>query len=430
MISVLTFNSILYIFLLYKYWKSTNFSLPFILMGFYSFVAIMGIIVFQTGIYQTVMTINVTSVSLIPYILCFFCVAVLIYPLRKVYYNNIRFEDIPYNRTTNFFINMWIINTIIYFFLKIYEWSIVSVLGFGEIYYTASVEGSLSELLYRGNMFLYKFNNFNVNLSYSFTPFVFSYVLYGLIKHKIIKRRAYFIIGLVCIINIISALAKGSRGHLFFTFWSLLFYITIFFNQFNKMMRKKIIVGTLLLLFVLLLYSALISVSRITNSTTAVETPLTSVLRYFGEAFPNLSNLFWEQVKHHPDGTRLFPYLFGDKYSAISVQDGYSYWQSYTGVPVLCFKTIYGDLYIEFGVIIPLFIIGTLSLVFKTFIGNRKISFWKISFIYWYFDLVLQGVFGFNKAGNSNLIVFIAIFLVSFIVKIYTSKQKRHIGRI
>lgn len=89
----------------------------------------------------------------------------------------------------------------------------------------------------------------------------------------------------------------------------------------------------------------------------------------------------------------------------------------------MIFKTIFGDLYIEFGVTIALIIIFVIALIFYLFIGRGKIHFWKIALTYWYFDLIIQGVFGFNKDGWTNVIVLIAILIVSFIVKVYTQKK-------
>jgi len=48
-----------------------------------------------------------------------------------------------------------------------------------------------------------------------------------------------------------------------------------------------------------------------------------------------------------------------------------------------------------------------------------------MALVYWYFDLILQGVFGFNKGGQGNLVVFMAVLIFSFIVKIYTSNRSR-----
>lgn len=206
-------------------------------------------------------------------------------------------------------------------------------------------------------------------------------------------------------------------------FWGIAFYFIIFYPHFDRRLKHKSVFVILCLIGIIMVYSIVISFARLEDTST--ETPFYSVIRYFGEAFPNLGNLFWGEVTRHPYGTRLFPYLFGLTYIEESVQDGYAFWQMFTGVPVLNFKTIYGDLYIEFGEFLPLVIVTFISLLFSLFLGKRKISFWKMALVYWYFDLILQGVFGFNKGGQGNLVVFMAVLIFSFIVKIYTSNRSR-----
>lgn len=421
---VLTINMFLYLLMTYRYGKISKISLTYTLSLYYFIIAILGIFIIETGIYENVFFIKSNkSFSILPYFLCFYCLAVLICPLRRISFENISFNEIPYNKTTSFFINVWIVDMCFYLLLKLFQAISASNLGYDEMYRMSAVDGEASKMLYGGNWLLFKFNNFNVNLSHSFSPFVMCYSFYGLITNKLRVKRAFMIIGLIFFSQMFAALAYGSRGNLFFTFWGVAFYYIIFYKKLNNRLKRKTNIIFISLFALILSYSIIISFARLGDSSS--ETPINSIIRYFGEAFPNLGNLFWNEVRLHPYGSRLFPYLFGLTYSAESVQDGYAFWQTFTGVPVLNFKTIYGDLYIEFGTYLPLIIITVISLLFYFFIGKRKIAFWKMALIYWYFDLVLQGVFGFNKDGQSNLIVFIAILIVSFIIKVYTTNKNK-----
>ena len=420
--SILTINLLLYVVMAYLYGRQSKMSFSFILSSYYVIIAALGLFIVQNGIYENVYFLRKNQMfSIIPYICCLICLAILICPFKNLSYTRIRFEEIPYNKSTEFIINIWIVNILLYLLLKFSQAIIASALGYDTIYTLTAVDGEGSSFFYGNNLLLQKFNNFNVNLYHSFTPFVMCYALYGRVTHKLSSQRVYFIILLIFIVQVLSALANGSRGNLFFTIWSFVFYYILFFKHLD-IKDKKIITKSFLCFFLLvLIYSIKISISRVSSSNS--ELPFENILRYFGEAYPNLGNLFWNNVDNHPWGTRLFPYIFGDKYTALSVQDGYSFWRNYTGVPVLNFKTLYGDLYIEFGPIIPFIIVSIISFFFYIFLNKGKISFWKISLIYWYFDLIIQGVFGFNKGGRSNLIVLIAIILVSSIVKLYTKKR-------
>lgn len=399
--------------------KYNGISISYVLSIYYAVIAFMGIFVVLTGLYETVFTLDWNhSFSLVPYLLCFICVSVLILPLTRVRYDNILFSQIPYNKVTRFAINFWIVDMALYLLLKLSQAITASSIGYAEMYDMTNVDGTTVDLFYGDNVLLYKFNNFNVNLSHSLTPFIFCYSFYGLIKKKIAPRKVYLIFSLIVVSQALSAIAYGSRGNLFFTFWTFAFYLALFYDHLPKRLRKTTISLSLIAVSLVLFYSFLISISRVSSE--SEETPLGSIARYFGEPFPNLGNLYWDNVLQHPYGLRMFPYLFGEAfYEADSVQDGYAFWQKFTGVPVLNFKTIYGDLYIEFGEIAPLFILGALTLIFFLFLGRGKISIWKIGCIYWYFDMVLQGIFGFNKGGESNLVVLTAIILVAISLSIF-----------
>lgn len=419
----LVLNFLLYFFASNRYGRKGKMSLTYTLSVYYAFVAFMGIVICSTGIYEAVLSINYNKeIDFSPYIYCFVSIMVLIYPFRNVTYKTIKWDEIPYNNTVKWILNIWIIITSLYMMLNFSNALVASQMGYDSMYEAFAVDGSAQKLLYGNNFFLIKFVNFNINLMNSFSPFVMCYSLYGLISKKISQSRAFLLLGLIFFSKFFSALAIGSRGNLFFVFWSFAFYIIIFYPHLNFSLKRKFKKIGVVSFSVVAFYSVLISIARLAHSDS--ETPLTSVARYFGECFPNLGLQFWNQVTMHPYGTRLFPYIFGIEYNAESVQDGYAFWKTFTGVPVLIFKTIFGDLYIEFGLPIALAIILIIALIFYFFIGRGKIHFWKLALIYWYFDLIIQGIFGFNKDGWSNFIVLIAILIVSFIVKIYTQKKQ------
>lgn len=418
-LTILALNFILYSFLSYKYWKKEGMSLSFSLSIFYTAVALMGFIIIPTGIYEAVIPITNRTISFIPYLLCFISIWILIKPLERVNFTRFYLYEFKNNSIFNKIVNLWIIDFVLFGILKFSHVIMASSMGFDELYDAANVDGNLNDMFYGENKFLLAFNNFNINLLNSFVPFVMCYAFYKLIREGDCGK-SYIIIALVFLVKCFIALSMGSRGNLFFTLWSFVVYYVLFFPFLNKSIQKKFIrIGTIGT-FIISVYLILISIDRLANSNT--ETPITSILRYFGEAFPNLGNSFWGKVQTHPYGFRLF---FDGVYSQESVQDGYTFWQAYTGVPVLNFKTIFGDLYVEFGTTIALLIIVGLSIGFKWFIGNGKIDFWKFSFILWYFELVLQGVFGFVKSGYSSFIIFIAILLVSLVVKCIIPKVRK-----
>ena len=230
MLEVLVGNLLLYLFMARCYGNSSKMSLVYILSIYYVIISLLGIVVFETGIYENVFAVkNNKSFSIIPYAFCFYCLAALIYPLRTVSFNNISFKEIPYNKTTSLIINLWVVDMVCYMMLKLFQAVMASSIGYGEMYNISAVEGDAIGTFYGDNWLLLKFNNFNVNLYHSFSPFVMCYALYGLISRKMRRRKAFMLIGLILLTQILSALALGSRGNLFFVFWGIAFYFIIFY---------------------------------------------------------------------------------------------------------------------------------------------------------------------------------------------------------
>ena len=85
MLEVLVGNLLLYLFMARCYGNSSKMSLVYILSIYYVIISLLGIVVFETGIYENVFAVkNNKSFSIIPYAFCFYCLAALIYPLRTV----------------------------------------------------------------------------------------------------------------------------------------------------------------------------------------------------------------------------------------------------------------------------------------------------------------------------------------------------------
>ena len=139
--TVLVFNLILYLLMTYRYGKSSKMSLTYIMSIYYVFIATMGIVVIETGIYENVISLRRNEeYSITPYLFCFYCLAVLIYPLKNVSFDNISFKEIPYNKTTSFVINIWIVDMIAYLLLTLSQAVMASAMGYGEMYYMSTVE--------------------------------------------------------------------------------------------------------------------------------------------------------------------------------------------------------------------------------------------------------------------------------------------------
>lgn len=117
-------------------------------------------------------------------------------------------------------------------------------------------------------------------------------------------------------------------------------------------------------------YLAAISISRLGDDEKEAGN---SVLRYFGEAFPNLGLRVWEVSDHYLMGMRTFPSVYSlfepipnvvTKAEGIGVK--HIVFENISGFPIINFKTFYGDLYCEWGPILPFIIIGIYLFMIKS----------------------------------------------------------------
>lgn len=158
----LVLNFLLYLFASNRYGRKGKMSLTYTLSVYYAFVAFMGIVICSTGIYEAVLSINYNKeIDFSPYIYCFVSIMVLIYPFRNVTYKTIKWDEIPYNNTVKWILNIWIIITSLYMMLNFSNALVASQMGYDSMYEASAVDGSAQKLLYGNNFFLIKFVNFN-----------------------------------------------------------------------------------------------------------------------------------------------------------------------------------------------------------------------------------------------------------------------------
>lgn len=99
-----------------------------------------------------------------------------------------------------------------------------------------------------------------------------------------------------------------------------------------------------------------------------------------------------------------------------SMQDFFQYWSHITGVPIALFGTIFGDCYIQFGMIgafvfITIFVFLWKFLFFKYGLTN-------IPFIMYYFiTFGIAGLFGYGFYDERKHFLFILLVLFSFSLK-------------
>ncbi|MCD8291072.1 MAG: oligosaccharide repeat unit polymerase, partial [Prevotella sp.] len=183
--------------------------------------------------------------------------------------------------------------------------------------------------------------------------------------------------------------------------------------------KKYIVVFLASFVFVMAFYSMAITKSRFDMGQHR-ETPVESIARYFGESFPNLGYSFWDKVRWHPMGERLFPEVCESDVSQRfkSVDSSYYYWKLKTHVPILNFKTLFGDLYIEFGVLGALLFVIVLSKLFSLYMKGQ-ITCYNIAVAYYYFQICSMGFAGITRMSGFYLVIIALILIECYVLKRY-----------
>lgn len=411
---LLFFNALVYFFLFFKYYKKDKGINVFnYLLLFYAGIATMGVVSMYTGIYEdTFGSKSNTSISIIPYIFCCISYIVFFYPFRKLS-KNVEFK-MPYIKYFDVFVSIWIIIMICYCVMMAIEASISISTGLAEAYEARHIEGE-SLFDYGDNFLLRRLRYIGVVFQNCTVPIIILYCLTCLKQHK--KKYTVITLVILCFLpNFLGALGQGSRGQMFSLFNKMIFFVLLFKEQIDRKIKSYIYVGGIAFTLVMLSYSLLITTQRLEEK--QKETPIASIARYFGESFPNLGYTFWDNVKYHPMGERLFPEIFGYSINERfgSTDESYAYWWNITGVPVLTFKTLFGDLYIEFGVIGALLFIFLASSLFSKMM-NGHITYYNLGIAYIYFQICNVGFAGLTMVSGFSITIWLFTLLIGYTLK-------------
>lgn len=387
----------------------------------FTIIAFLGYYTVYNGIYyDTFGYYSPNRLSIEPYLYCFIAYWLLLYPLKGIKFTlTPSIINILTAAKTRKLIKCWIIYYAVFLVFKLTE-AIISVsVGLAATYEARHVDGET--LFEYNNIIIEKFIGYGTFLLDATTPFVMVYAIGCLYLKRISFQYSILLISLCYIPSILNGIGMGSRGSLFMTAFCCLFFVILLWGYIPKNYRKSLYVIAIVFITVILIYSWVITADRVGKSD-----GFNSILRYFGESFPSLGFIFWDNVIYHPMGDRLFPNFFIQNESALydSVEGSYIYWQNKTGVPVMYFKTLFGDLYIEFGVLGALLFIALLSLIISRFYRKNLLNVYNMPFLYYYYQIGVYAFAGFTKGGHVAFFQLIIIILVSFALKIFYRPTK------
>ncbi len=419
MMNPLFLNFLIYLFyflFIYKRNKLTVYSLLYL---YQVIVAFLGYYTFECGIYQKQFGHhNKSELSFTPYLCNFIAFLIVSYPLKGFKINciltsNYKKQDKVYTLLTNIVCFITIIYSIVlYAFAKRLDG-----MSFGDIY-DANHSG---EMITFGIPILDFILTRIYQLINNLIPFVLSYHFAKLAKRECINKSIVIIL-LIFVPQLLTCIIIAARGRMFFLFSTIIFYIVLFHPKLDT--KTKLFMKRISFVFVLLacVYGFLISASRSQNSSTSI---IEGIARYFGEPYPNLSISYWNAPDvQHPYGARHFYGIYKFFDTSLDLDAGlggrHNYWTSYTNVPIYNFKTLYGDLYIEYGVLLPFIILGISTIVYLHLRKSMK-GYSKIVIMYLCYHIGVFGLFDYiADIGYRELIIALIIIVV---IRLYSKKS-------
>lgn len=432
--NILFLNIFFYLlWLLYSYFVSRkDHAIYQLIFLFYTLVALLGWLTHSNGIYrETFDYYNVDKLNLLPYLLCFATVLIITHPFKKFNPDELLSNvHLPNNKVLFNFVKISfyiiVLNFLCFFYLFL-------TVGVYDTYADAYSDSSAGETLYKFSSSLMNFLYFNILVSLSdvLIPLMLFVALYLVVKKRHVSFLLFCIIA-TYIMQIFPLIISAARGSIFFLSMRFLFIIMLFYKHLSHRIRKTMIMSGLGFIAILANISLIITMSRMGDVDS--NEGINGILRYFGESFPNLGFRVWGYEINHPYGARLFPslgsligfdisYIYGDRYAM------FDFWELYVGIPMLNFKTIFGDLYVEFGIIGAFIVIGMIYFLAKAGLRS-KLPLMNFITSYYLFYICIYGLFSFGFREHVFLsllktIIFLII-LNKFIFK--SNDDKRTAG--
>lgn len=405
-----------------KKWKYATFHN--LIAAWFTIIAFLGYYVVCSGDYQNIYG-TILKFPLEPYIFAFTAFLIFIWPFRsiKVHIDKAKIDEILANKKFEKFLR------IILFILFLY-----AIVLFHSALFTLQFEGKEAyESLHTDGKTLYQYNfiesfiiGISVNIYSLFAPVILVYSFWGLILENYKNKYFYYLsIILILLITFLKNIAGGARGGIFFFSITTLFMVLPFYKSFPLKVQKRIASIGLYIGVLFIFYVIGQTISRFGQG--GAETPIGSILRYLGEPFPNLGNVYWEKVNVHPFGARMFPFIFQHSATlgaADSLSDSHSIWEWITGVPILVYKTIYGDFYVEFGKWLAFVPILIYSLYMKLFTWRGKVNLANVAILYYFLETAATAPFFFQKRDLYNVRMLL-LMIISYGIIVYIQKKKK-----
>lgn len=316
-------------------------------------------------------------------------------PFMKVDERKIRLSemnmDLPIVR---YFVQFSVPFFIIVSIMRIYEvTAIETVISYGDLYDMVNDEDSttlLRDLLY-SNTFLKMLSGVGGRYCTVMAPFLLLYFF-----NKIAKDRKITFEYILCMIfAVIPVVLQGvtiaSRGSLFFSLAELFFFYYIIKSYISKRIRKIIIFVSIFFIFVMSGLFLSITESRV-ETRRSLYSSFEDIMIYAGQPMLNAC-YFHDRIHYHPMGKRILDIRESNGKQMVFRE----YWNLKTGCEVQLFKTYYGDLYLEFGLLLAFVFTIVYTLLWNMLVIKKYKKAIYLPFLYYYFHILIFSYFNFDK---------------------------------
>ena len=415
--------------MLYFFIRQKSLNIYTAIWTLYTFVAIFGYVSVKQRLHYSGDPNLGESLSLVPYICLYITTFVLSWPIRKIDVSKIKI-DVIHSKIFKYLILLLACVFLAVSLVKIGEVSTIMSIGLGEAYESAHNDGA--KLFQYSNPFLKVISSWGMTLCIASQGFLLLYSFSMLIHQEKKKWLYLFFIVLSFIPGICSALSNGSKGGLFFSAWDMIFVYIFFKDSLPYSVKKLLTVVGLFGFAVLISYVVVITSER--NSLSKIkanrqESEIETIVRYLGEAMPNLGWNIYERVKKHPNGERFYPELLGDPARGSKLVDEFYYYRQSTGINMALFRTFWGDCYIEFGFWGSFLYIILMVSLWDIFVFSHYRDPIRFPLIYYYYHFfIIWGVFSHGFTGQRTHVCFIYLVLLCVCVKKLSKKRSLRIG--
>ena len=413
---VFVLNAIIYaVTLIYIYRKRRKTDVYFWLWASYSIIAIMGPICENLRLHETNDVNLGYKVSFIPLVSSYFCTHIILWPFK--YFEKWNFNNVNTNR---FKIIVYVssIPFIIASFFLIVETIATFQMGLG-VAYELSHEG---EMLFEYGGFIDKIRGQSLTYARIFQPFMVIYSFSNIINYSN-RKVSIVLLCLSFLPTLLSGIAWGSRGAMFFSVLNILFYFVVFQNYISIKLKRLLLKTGLIIGFLLIVVSVKITNGRSEEGSIVETSAFDNIVRYFGET-PLNSYYFYDKIENHPNGLRFFPEITNEDRKYSSIREYVRYWSFRTGCNTALFKGLWLDCYIEFGFIGALIYILLIVMFFYLLFFRHSNKLYSFPFIVFYYsNFAVYGLFSHGFSGRTSHLSFIYLIIITLVISYITHKN-------